>query len=187
VSWRWGSFLEALLWEFPETLLLDKVEGPKKGTLRSATLGTERDLGFLEGTVLWVCKSPYRPHHGRKNWYIDISVLKSDLEESRFSLKDVEFQSFRSSGKGGQHVNKVETGVRAIHLPTGLSVVATAMRSQHLNKESALKRLKQALLHKDALERASVKAENRLEHTRLIRGKPVRIYHGLDFIRKEHK
>ncbi len=60
-------------------------------------------------------------------------------------LKDVQFQTLRASGPGGQHRNKVETAVRATHLPTGLTVIATEHRSQYRNKKLALERLQNLL------------------------------------------
>lgn len=68
-----------------------------------------------------------------------------DLEALR---KEVEFQTLRGSGPGGQHRNKVETTVRAVHTPTGLTVVASDHRSQWRNKELALERLGERLLEK---------------------------------------
>jgi len=68
-----------------------------------------------------------------------------DLDELR---KEVDFQTLRGSGPGGQHRNKVETTVRAVHVPTGLTVVASDHRSQLRNKELALERLRERLLEK---------------------------------------
>ncbi len=64
--------------------------------------------------------------------------------------KDLRWEFFRATGPGGQHRNKVETGVRLTHLPSGLTVSATERRSQHQNREVALRRLIAALaeLHK---------------------------------------
>ena len=98
---------------------------------------TAQELPELDGSVLWICKSPYRPGHKRKNWYVDVSILDQvpRISEERM----VRFETFCSGGKGGQHVNKVETGVRIIHVPTGISVVSTEARSQgtELNDETA--------------------------------------------------
>lgn len=68
-----------------------------------------------------------------------------DLEDLR---KEVDFQTLRGSGPGGQHRNKVETTVRAVHIPTGLTVVASDHRSQLRNKTLALERLREKLLER---------------------------------------
>ena len=140
---------EELRKEAGDIRLLNSVHGKQKGGLASVVFETERDMSELEGSVLWVCKSPFRPGHKRKNWYVDVSILEeasgahsegktgSGMQEEKL----VRFETFRSGGKGGQHVNKVETGVRAIHIPTGITVVSTEARSQHMNKQNALNRL----------------------------------------------
>ncbi|MDR3153629.1 MAG: peptide chain release factor-like protein [Deltaproteobacteria bacterium] len=174
---------EALLAEFPETALVGTSPGSLKGALRSATLSGPEALAGLEGTVQWICQSPARPGVRRKNWFIDVSVLEEEAGGAPFSLQDVRYQVFRSPGKGGQNVNKVATGVRAVHVPTGAAAVSTDERSQSQNKETALRRLRERL-EKALLEASSrVTARNRLEHTRLVRGNPSRVYEGPDFKR----
>ena len=140
-------------------------------------------MSGLEGSVLWICKSPYRPKHKRKNWYIDVSILEQ-IPRPAQDMK-LRFETFRSGGKGGQNVNKVETGVRVIHIPTGISVVSTEARSQHMNKKLAMNRLCDILADMELDNRRREKELAWMEHTRLERGNPVRVYEGMDFIRKK--
>jgi peptide chain release factor len=175
-----AKLLDALTREFPNAKTLEKTEGCRPGCYRSARISGETDLSFLEGTIQWICPSPFRPNHRRKNWFVDVSVC-GKAEKSNFSDEDVRFETFRSGGKGGQHVNKVETGVRAVHVPTGLSAISTDERSQYMNKKTALERLREALRLRDEEAANKAKEENRLEHTRIVRGNPVRVYKGPEF------
>ena len=90
-------------------------------------------------------------------------------------------ETLRSSGPGGQHVNKTDSAVRATHLPTGLSVKVQTERSQHANKRlaRALLALKLSMLAED--QASGERAERRLQHHRLQRGSPVRVFRGEDF------
>lgn len=179
-----GKLLRALSAEHPGLEVLEKVPGGRTDCYKSVLLRTDEDLSHLEGTVKWVCKSPYRPRHKRKNWFVDVS-LWGEAPQTTYDPELVRFETFRSGGKGGQHVNKVETGVRAIYLPTGLAVVSTQARSQHLNKQLALDRLCTLLTERNARDAAALQACRRLEHTRLERGGAVRIYEGMRFRRVE--
>jgi peptide chain release factor len=177
-----AGVLNALKDEFPGIEVIVSTPGRRDGDFRSVRISSESDLSFLEGTILWICKSPYRPHHGRKNWFVDVSVCR-DAVTVDFDESSVRFETFRSGGHGGQNVNKVETGVRAVHESTGISAISTDERSQHLNRQIALKRLREAVtaLNSDLVSRA--RAGDRLEHTRIERGNPVRVYEGLEFRR----
>lgn len=126
--------------------ILDALPGNISGNFKSILLSIDgQNKGdLINGTIQWICKSPYRPNHKRKNWFINIDVFE-ELEKLDFSDKDIKFESMRSSGPGGQNVNKVETAVRAIHIPTGISVVASEERSQHMNKRLAIARLNSIL------------------------------------------
>jgi len=178
-----GLLFKQLQKERMDIRLIQSVRGRNAGGYSSILFETEEDVRELEGSVLWVCKSPFRPEHKRKNWYIDVSMLEQlpDVAEDM----QLCFKTFRSGGKGGQHVNKVETGVRVIHIPTGMSVVSTEARSQHMNKKLAINRLCDILSEKNLENRQKEKELAWLEHTRLERGNPVRIYEGMKFIRRK--
>ncbi len=102
---------------------LETEPGRLPDTLRSAlvSLDGEKAMAFSErwcGTLLWICTSPYRPHHGRKNWYVGIGRFSAD---EHIQSDEIRFETLRSSGPGGQHVNKTDSAVRATHLASGIS------------------------------------------------------------------
>lgn len=176
-----GLFYQALRREVEGIQLVSGVKG-RRGGFSSVVLEAKADLSGLEGSVLWVCKSPLRPGHKRKNWYIDVSILEEIPRTSK--EMQVRFETFRSGGKGGQNVNKVETGVRVVHIPTGIAVVSTEARSQHMNKQIALNRLCDILADRDLQCARREKELAWMEHNRLERGNPVRIYEGREFVRR---
>ncbi len=174
--------MEALKKEFPDIEILSEHKGKEKGGYRSVLFCTEEDLSFLEGSVQWICQSPYRPHHPRKNWYLDVSVIP---EVENIDIQgEIRAETFHSGGKGGQNVNKVETGVRLIHVPSGATAVSTSRRSQHANKKEAMSRLNAILQDRAVHARSKQTKEAWQEHTKIVRGNPVRIYEGKRFIRK---
>ena len=176
-----GLFYQALRREVEGIQMISSVKG-RRGGFSSVVLEAEADLSGLEGSVLWVCKSPLRPEHKRKNWYIDVSILEEVPRTSK--EMQVRFETFRSGGKGGQNVNKVATGVRVVHIPTGIAVVSTEARSQHMNKQIALNRLCDILADRDLQCARREKELAWMEHNRLERGNPVRIYEGREFVRR---
>ncbi len=174
--------MEALKKEFPDIEILSEHKGKEKGGYRSLLFCTEEDLSFLEGSVQWICQSPYRPHHPRKNWYLDVSVIP---EVENIDIQgEIRAETFHSGGKGGQNVNKVETGVRLIHVASGATAVSTSRRSQHANKKEAMSRLNAILQDRAVHARSKQTKEAWQEHTKIVRGNPVRIYEGKRFIRK---
>ena len=138
-----GKLFYSLKKEFEDLEIISCREGRVKGSYHSILFLTERDLSELEGTVLWICKSTVRPGHKRKNWYVDVSIIpeKEEVKDS----EDYRIEKFHSGGKGGQNVNKVETGIRVNHIPTGITVTSTEERSQYLNKQKALNRIQAVL------------------------------------------
>ena len=140
---------------------------------------TDNDLSCLEGTIQWICKSPYRPNHKRKNWFVDVSIIPE--QQVICTDQNIRFERFHCGGKGGQNVNKVETGVRLIHVPTGITVTSTSERSQLLNKKDALEKLFEILKEKQ-LEQQKLQINSAWqEHNNIVRGNPVRTYEGLEF------
>lgn len=176
-------FYRQLQKEIGDIRMVQCVRGSKAKGFSSVIFETEEDMSSLDGSILWVCKSPYRPKHKRKNWYIDVSILEN-MPKLTQELK-LRFETFRSGGKGGQNVNKVETGVRVIHIPTGISVVSTEARSQHMNKKLAVNRLCDILAERNMESGRKEKELAWLEHNRLERGNPVRIYEGGNFVRRD--
>ena len=133
----------------------------------------------LNGTVQWICESPIRPGHKRKNWYIDVHSISD--EEALDASDDFRFETFRSGGKGGQHVNKTSSGVRAIHIPTGITVVCTEERSQFMNKKRAVERIKLKLAEMEGNNKAKVKNNAWQKHNEIVRGNPIMVFKGENF------
>ena len=159
----------AYLQKYYKISVLETSQGYYENTYRSVRIQTDADLSQFVGSVQWVCPSPYRIGHKRKNWFLDFSSC-AEAETEVFDPKQVLFETFRSSGKGGQNVNKVETGVRVIYLPTGQTSVCTDERSQYLNRQKALERLQNAVENENRKKRAEVKNDNWGRHTSLERG-----------------
>jgi peptide chain release factor len=177
-----GKLLRSLMEEFPDIEVLERMpeHGKRENCYRSVRIASETDLSFLEGTVQWICKSPFRPHHGRKNWFVDISLCH-EKQVDVFDKSLVKFETFRSGGKGGQNVNKVETGVRALYPPFGLAMVCTEERSQRMNRQIALARLEKTIVARNTAGAASAKSIDWRKHTQIKRGNPVRVYEGMEF------
>ncbi|MDO4168976.1 MAG: peptide chain release factor H [Lachnospiraceae bacterium] len=177
-----SKLYDSLKQEYPDIKLLSSHPARKYKGYTSIQFETSYDLSHLEGSILWICKSPYRPNHKRKNWFVNVSILPESKEIC--TDQKLKFEYFHCGGKGGQNVNKVETGVRLIHLPTGITITSTAERSQFLNKKDALKKL-DALLKQQKETNDNQQLQTAwMEHTRLVRGNPVRIYEGMKFKRK---
>ena len=131
-----------------------------------------------QGTAVWrSTKNRFRPGHKRSNWFVGISFI-DEVTLPRVDDSDIVYESCRSGGKGGQNVNKVETAVRAIHLPSGISVKCSDERSQLQNKHLARRRLMLKLqLHNRQLIAQSRQADWS-RHDALSRGCPVKKFSG---------
>lgn len=159
--------------DLPTSILL-KLEGDNLSSIRNRWYGT----------IQWVCSSPFRPKHPRKNWFVAVQYLDDSPHQVELSELDVEFQTMRSSGAGGQHVNKVSSAVRAIHKPTGLTVQVMDSRSQLQNKQIALQRLKDQLLGEFEKEKSKYRKNNWTELVHIDRGNPTLIFVGEKFKEK---
>jgi peptide chain release factor len=127
------------------------------------------------GTVQWTARSPFRPEHKRKNWFVGVEILEP-ADETRFNPNDVRWETMRASGPGGQHVNRTESAVRVTHLPTGVQAIAMEERSQHRNRKLALARLLQKLNEIGRRRHDDAREERWRAHQELERGNPVRVF-----------
>ena len=171
--------------EYKDIELIQKHDAKTPGCCTSIMFSTDEDLSALEGTIQWICESPFRPHHKRKNWYVDVSIIPE--QEIICQDNNIRFERFHCGGKGGQNVNKVETGVRLVHIPTGITVTSTAERSQFQNRKNALDKLNLILANMEAAGQAKQINDAWKEHTQIVRGNPVRIYKVISFTRKISK
>ncbi|MEA1921715.1 MAG: peptide chain release factor H [Bacteroidota bacterium] len=165
--------------------ILDALPGKQANTFRSALLaldGADSDAfsSSYQGAIQWIGKSPLRPTHKRKNWFVAVNRFKPPKEQY-FDQKDIKIETMRSSGPGGQHVNKSDTAVRITHLPSKTTVIAREERSQHMNKKLALARLFSIIKEKEDNRQAHFQQKVWTGHNNIERGNPIRVFRGNDF------
>ncbi|NPA09795.1 MAG: peptide chain release factor H [Chlorobi bacterium] len=165
--------------------IIHRENGDENLTLKSVTLLLQsKNLNeFLDkwlGSICWIGKSTFRKLHKRSNWFIGVFELEG-LEKINFNEKDIQFQTTRSQGSGGQNVNKVNTAVRATHIPTGQSVFVQDSRSQLENKKLSIERLKAKVLEQNIIQLQKRMQETWNNHLNVQRGNPIRTFSGTDF------
>lgn len=163
--------------------IVEHEDGPQDGCMFSVTLSVASEdltpfIKEWEGSVLWIAqKNPFRPWHRRKNWFVGVHFFKP-MEANKTDERDIVYETLRSSGPGGQNVNKVETAVRATHLPSGLSVLASDMRTQVQNKKLARERLVMKLSVIEEEKQMRQTYDVWMNHNTLERGNPVKRFKG---------
>lgn len=185
-------FLEETKMKGLKHIIIHREKGNLNGTVQSVTIrlageNLEAFLATWLGTIQWIGISTFRKYHKRKNWFIGAFELKQ-MQTMNVNDNDISFQTMRSTGPGGQNVNKVNSAVRAIHNLTGVQVVAMDSRSQHQNKKLAIARLKEKVNEVNLEQLKSRMTDEWENHMNLQRGNPIRVFKGKDFkYQKENK
>ena len=156
--------------------ILDLAQGEEAG-LKSATLEVKGDYayGYLKAER---GVSPFDSSHARHTSFALVEVMPEAESEAEVKIEpdDLRIDVFRASSKGGQNVQKNATAVRITHMPTGLVVSCQNERSQHRNRDIALKVLEARLLEKELARKAAKQARLKGEHVTAAWGNQIRSY-----------
>ena len=187
-SQDWAAMLERMYLRWAEkrgfkTEMLDRTEGEEAG-LKSVTIAIDGSYayGYLrseKGVHRLVRLSPFDAAHRRHTSFALVEVLPQvamDDAEVEINPADLKIDVFRSSGAGGQNVQKNATAIRLTHLPTGIVVTCQNERSQLQNRENALRVLRARLLELKRAEKDQEIAVLRGEYTKAEWGSQIRSY-----------
>jgi len=187
-SQDWAGILERMYLRWSEsrgfqTEILDVTQGEEAG-IKSVTIAVDGDyaFGYLrseKGVHRLVRLSPFDAAHRRHTSFALIEILPQvAMDEAEINIEpgDIKMDVFRSSGAGGQNVQKNATAVRLTHLPTGIVVTCQNERSQSQNREFAMRILRARLLELKQAEREEERAVLRGEYTKAEWGSQIRSY-----------
>ena len=196
----WGSMLMRMYIRWADLNgykcnIVDLLEGEVPGGVKSATLEIigENAFGMLKnesGVHRLIRVSPFDSQNRRHTSFTAIEVIpeiEADLT-AELDMKDVRVDTFRSSGKGGQHVNKTESAIRLTHIPTGIVVECQQERSQHQNKDRAMKVLLSKLTAIKEKEHLDEISQVQGEQQQIVWGSQIRTYTFMPYQQvKDHR
>ena len=162
--------------------VLDYLDGDEAG-IKSVTfqVNGENAYGYLKsekGVHRLVRISPFNANGKRQTSFVSCDVMPDIKEDIDIEVKDedIRIDTYRSSGAGGQHINKTSSAIRITHFPTGIVVTCQNERSQHMNKDKAMQMLKAKLYMLAQEEQAAKLSGIRGEVTDIAWGNQIRSY-----------
>jgi peptide chain release factor 2 len=186
-SQDWAEMLQRMYLRWAErrgykTDILDTSPGDEAG-IKSSTISIsgEYAFGYLKsehGVHRLVRLSPFDADHARHTSFVLVEVLPEAEAGVDISIEpdEIKIDTFRSSGPGGQHMQKTSSAVRVTHIPTGMVVTCQSERSQHQNKDIALTILQSRLLNMEMAKLAEERTKLKGDHVMAGWGNQIRSY-----------
>lgn len=186
-SCDWAQMLLRMYLRYAErkgwtTEVYDMLDGDQAG-IKSVTLAVSGPYAFgllkaESGVHRLVRISPFDSNARRQTSFASVFVtpVVDDNITIEINPADLETDTFRASGAGGQHVNKTESAVRIRHVPSGIVVASQTQRSQHQNRDNAMKMLRSALYEREMEERRKVQGQVEASKSDISFGSQIRSY-----------